>query len=112
MKNKYTAMSKYLTLIAQLEKNGFGEMKAFGNSMMPIINSGSKLTFNKQQSYNVGDIVFCKVKGRFIDAHKITKKDAAGRYLIANNKGYENGWTKTIYGRVVRTQYGQLEKLF
>ena len=26
-------------------------------------------------------------------------------YLIANNKGFENGWTKTIYGKVVRAEY-------
>jgi hypothetical protein len=37
-----------------------------------------------QNAYEVGDIVFCKVGGRYIDAHKITKKADDGRYLISN----------------------------
>ena len=79
-------------------------MKVFGNSMLPIIKSGSLLTFKKEKSYQINDIVFCKVKGRYIDAHKITKTDGNARYMIANNGGYENGWTKTIFGRVIRTE--------
>jgi SOS-response transcriptional repressor LexA len=76
-------------------------MTCFGNSMLPILKSGSTLTFKAFDSYEIGDIVFCKVKGRYIDAHKITKIDANKGYMIANNKGWENGWTKTIYGRVI-----------
>lgn len=79
--------------------------------MMPILNSGSKLTFQKQDSYNVaGDIVFCKVKGRFMDAHKITKEKQGGLYLVANNRGRVNGWTKTIFGRAVKEEYKQNSK--
>lgn len=95
-------MNKYHRMIEDLEKNKTGQMKAFGNSMLPILKSGSLLTFEKSDSYDVGDIVFCRVKGRFIDAHKIIKKDKSGRYLIANNHGHENGWTRTIYGKVVK----------
>ncbi|MFN4151150.1 MAG: S24 family peptidase [Candidatus Sericytochromatia bacterium] len=79
-------------------------MKAFGNSMLPILKSGSLLTFEKFDEYEINDIVFCKVKGRYIDAHKITKKDFNKGYLIANNQGYENGWTKTIYGKVIKVE--------
>ncbi len=93
-------MNKYERLISDLETKGFGTMKCFGNSMSPILTSGSTLTFKKQETYEVGDIVFCKVKGRYIDAHKITKKDK-DRYMIANNHGWENGWTKIIYGKAV-----------
>lgn len=93
-------MNKYERLKAELEKEGIGKMKCFGNSMLPIIKSGSLLTFTKKESYEVGDIVFCKVKGKYIDAHKVTKIDAGKGYMIANNKGFENGWTKTIYGCV------------
>jgi SOS-response transcriptional repressor LexA len=96
--------SKYLRLIEELNENGHGKMKAFGNSMMPIIKSGSLLTFQKNDEYDVGDIVFCKVKGRFIDAHKVIKKDINKGYLIANNQGYENGWTKTVYGKVIKAE--------
>jgi len=94
-------MSKYLELKKALEKNGSGKMTVFGNSMLPIIKSGSTLEFRPQKDYEVGDIVFCKVKGRFIDAHKIIKKNQQRGYLIANNHGHENGWTKTIFGKVI-----------
>jgi hypothetical protein len=38
-----------------------------------------------------------------IDAHLITKIDC-GRYMIANNHGFENGWTSTIYGKVINIE--------
>jgi SOS-response transcriptional repressor LexA len=97
-------MNKYIRLKEELETIGTGKMKGFGNSMMPIIKSGSLLTFEKRDKYEVGDIAFCKVKGRFIDAHLITKIDAQGRYMIANNKGFENGWTNQIFGKVVNIE--------
>jgi len=76
-------------------------MKVFGNSMLPVIKSGSKLRFKSCKTYDKGDIVFCRVRGRIIDAHRIIKKDDQKGYLIANQRGYENGWTNTIYGKVV-----------
>ncbi len=97
-------MNKYIRLKSELETIGTGKMKAFGNSMLPKIKSGSLLTFQKQNEYEIGDIVFCKVGGRFIDAHIVTKKDEIGRYMIANNHGWENGWTKIIYGKVIKIE--------
>lgn len=94
-------MNKFERLKHELEDKGHGKIKAFGNSMLPILKSGSLLSFEKAGDYNIGDIVFCKVKGRYIDAHKIVKTDNNKGFLIANNHGYENGWTKIIYGRVV-----------
>lgn len=97
-------MNKYQRVKTELEEDGTSRMKCFGNSMTPILESGSLLEFEKQEEYEIDDIVFCKVKGRHIDAHKITKKDQQKdkiRYMIANNKGFENGWTQTIYGKVV-----------
>lgn len=96
--------SKYLRLKDELEKVEQGRMKVFGNSMLPIIKSGALLTFQRANQYEIGDIVFCKVKGRFIDAHKVIKKDLNRGYLIANNHGFENGWTKTIYGKVIKIE--------
>lgn len=105
-------MNKYETLKNKLEEEGTGKMKCFGNSMTPILKSGSTLTFVKQDSYEVGDIVFSKVKGRYIDAHKIVKIDPAGRYLIANNHGWENGWTKIIYGKAIEAEHeGNIKNL-
>jgi hypothetical protein len=105
-------MNKFERLKVDLETQGHGRMKAFGNSMLPILKSGSLLTFRKEAQYVIGHIVFCKVKGRYIDAHKIIKKDPARGYLIANNHGYENGWTRIVYGRVVQAEYGKEVKTF
>jgi hypothetical protein len=95
------AAEKYTRLMAALESDGKGTMKCFGNSMRPILPNPSTCDYVRADTYEVGDIVFCKVKGRFIDAHIVTKKSADGRYMIANNHGYENGWTGQVYGRVV-----------
>jgi len=105
-------MNKYHRLREDLESKGVGKMKCFGQSMLPILKSGSLLTFRKQSSYQKGDIVFCKVKGRFIDAHKITKVHPSRGYLIANNHGHENGWTRTIFGRAVLAEFkGEVKEL-
>lgn len=94
-------MNKYHRVIAELSQGKDSTMQAFGNSMRPLIDSGSELTFRATNDYQVGDVVFTKIRGRFIDAHKITKIGSDGRFMIANNKGHENGWTSMIYGRVV-----------
>jgi SOS-response transcriptional repressor LexA len=93
-------MRKYERIKSTLKESGVGKMKAFGYSMLPIIKSGSLLTYEVKDKYEIGDIVFCKVRGKYIEAHKITKIDEKKGYMIANNKGFENGWTKTIYGYV------------
>lgn len=105
-------MNKYERLKLELESSGSGKMKCFGNSMLPILKSGSLLTFKKEENYKIKDIVFCKVKGRFIDAHKVIKTDAAKGFLIANNHGFENGWTRIIFGKAVACEYnGEIKNL-
>lgn len=96
-------MNKYERLMENLSIKGYGKMKCFGNSMLPILDNPSLNTFIKQDEYEIGDIVFCKVKGRFIDSHLITQIGERG-YMISNNHGYQNGWTKTIYGKVISTE--------
>lgn len=93
-------MNKYENLKARLEKGEEASMKCFGSSMLPILTNPSTCTYRREISYKVGDIVFCKVKGRYIDAHKITAVQGA-RFLISNNHGHHNGWTTAIFGRVV-----------
>lgn len=94
-------MNKYEIAVEALNKGEKHTFKAFGPSMKPLIESGSNLTFLKTDDYQVGDVVLSKVKGNWIGAHKITKIGADGRFMIANNKGHENGWTKNVYGRVI-----------
>jgi phage repressor protein C with HTH and peptisase S24 domain len=105
-------MNKYERVLKELETAGTAQMKVFGNSMTPILKSGSLMTYKREDDYEVGQIVFCKVKGRYIDAHLITKKDKNKGFMISNNHNWDNGWTKTIYGRVTRAEHGQEIKDF
>jgi len=94
---------KYVKALSELAKNGTAVMRVFGNSMTPIICSGSTLTFQRcDEGYEKGDIVFCKVNGRYIDAHKVTSINDKRGYLISNNHGHDNGWTHRIFGKVVK----------
>lgn len=108
--------NKYWRAIELLEKGEEPSMKCFGNSMLPILSNPTVCHYRKQEHYDVGDIVLCKVKGRFIDAHKIIKCNHNGHYttyLIANNHGHENGWTGNVYGRVFKAELKSGEiKLF
>lgn len=96
--------TKYERLLEDLKTKGTGKMKVFGHSMMPKIKSGSLLTFQKQEQYEIGEVVFCQIGTKYIDAHLITKIDSQGRYMISNNKGWDNGWTKKIFGKVVEIE--------
>ena len=73
-----------------------------GNSMNPLIKSGQehKLSPVKWEDCNQGDIVYCKVKGRFY-THLVKATDNTKGVLIGNNKGGINGWTKQVYGKVI-----------
>lgn len=94
----------YDRFLAELAESKVSKLKVSGNSMLPLIKSGSLLTYQVVPDYEVGDVVFSKVKGRYIPAHKITAKDGNGRYLISNNKGHDNGWTRQIYGKVIAVE--------
>jgi phage repressor protein C with HTH and peptisase S24 domain len=93
-------MSKYLEALEVLNEGKQHTMSVFGTSMLPLIESGSNLTFLKTDDYVVGDGVIVKVNGNWM-THKITKVGSDGRYMISNNKGHDNGWTKTVYGRAI-----------
>lgn len=98
-------MSKYERVKTELETNGTSQMTVFGSSMLPIIKSGSRLTFEPRDEYKKGDIVFCRVLGRYIDSHLVKRVSKGKGYLISNNHGFDNGWTRTIYGKVVKIEY-------
>lgn len=74
-----------------------------GNSMVPLIHSGQKHELEPitWESANVGDIVYCKVRGKFY-THLVKAKNDVKGCQIGNNKGYINGWTKSVYGKVVK----------
>jgi hypothetical protein len=73
-----------------------------GNSMVPLIHSNQehKLAPITLDKVEVGDIVYCRVAGRFL-THLVKAKNDQKGCQIGNNKGHINGWTKNIYGKVV-----------
>ena len=97
-------MNKYERFLHELKTTGSAKMKVFGQSMKPKIKSGSTLTYEVSETYEVGDVVCCKVKSKIIDAHLVTQVDGTGRYMISNNHGHQNGWTRQIYAKVVKIE--------
>lgn len=73
-----------------------------GNSMVPLIHHRQpvKIAPTTWEDCEVGDIAYCKVHGR-VFTHLVKAKDLQKGLLIGNNHGYNNGWTKTVYGKVV-----------
>lgn len=89
----------------KLEKLESGETiitKEYGNSMMPLIKSGQehRLEPTNWESVAIGDIVYCRVKGRML-THLVKAKNDVKGCLIGSNKGSINGWTKSVYGKVI-----------
>lgn len=74
-----------------------------GNSMTPKIKSGQdhELTPCDVSQVDIGDIVFCKVRGRYY-THLVKGTDPKLGALIGNNKGGLNGWTHQVYGKVTK----------
>ena len=77
-----------------------------GNSMVPKIMNGDAITISPDvEQLEVGDIVFCKVKGYYYDGHLITAIRGK-QYQISNNHGHVNGWItkKAIYGKIIKVE--------
>lgn len=76
--------------------------KEVGNSMLPLIKSKQpvKLAPAKWEDCKEGDIVYCKVKGRYF-THLVKGINQEKGCLIGNNRGGINGWTKNIIGKVI-----------
>ena len=107
-------LTRYQRLKQELDTSGTGTMTTGGGSMTPIFpaKTSVKMTYQKQEMYAVGDIVFAFCRGKWIDAHLITAMDLNKGYLISNNHGHNNGWTHKVYGRVVRAEWPNNVKTF
>jgi len=77
--------------------------KEAGNSMLPILKSKQPVVLEPTDWTKVkdGDIVFAKVHGRYY-THLVKAIDQNKGCLIGNNKGGINGWSKQIYGKVIK----------
>lgn len=79
--------------------------------MVPLIKSGQDhmlepITWEQAE---VGDIVYCKVKGNWY-THLVTAKNDSRGCQISNNSGYVNGWTKAVYGVVTEVIGGKYKR--
>ena len=80
-----------------------------GNSMVPLIGCGDLITVEPAaEPLKKGDIVFCKVHGKFY-VHlikSITQHADKFRYQIGNNKGGVNGTIgiDRIFGKVTNVE--------
>ena len=102
-------MNQKQRTIATLRDGKTAKHKGHGNSMHPRIPSGSVVTLEPITDLNVlekGDAVFCRVKGNVfthvVSAFKGGKDDR--QVQISNLKGHVNGWTTTVYGRVIHVE--------
>ncbi len=91
--------------MTKLERLKAGETfltKESGNSMVPKIHHRQehRLAPATWEEVSKGDIVYCKVNGRYY-THLVKAKNSAKGVLIGNNRGGTNGWTKKVYGKVV-----------
>jgi len=89
--------------IEKLEKGETFTTKERGNSMVPLIHSNQEhiLAPATWEDVEKDDIVYCKVRGKLY-THLVLAKDDKKGVLIGNNKGYTNGWTKQVYGKVIK----------
>lgn len=74
-----------------------------GNSMLPLIKSRQpvRLAPATHETVEVGDIVYCKVKGNYYTHLVKGKDDQRGCLIGGNNHNRINGWTKQIFGKVI-----------
>lgn len=94
---------RYEDIINELQAGRSVIHKPHGNSMTPRIKSGQRITISPVDpaDINSGDIVLAKVKGRYM-VHLVTRTSLDGRFMISNNHGHDNGWTRQVYGKVTK----------
>ncbi len=96
----------YPEFVERLRKGENVQFRPRGNSMQPKIESGELITLSPVEPETVkkGDIVFCKVKGRYF-THLVTAVQGK-RIQISNNKGHVNGWIghNGVFGKVTKVE--------
>jgi SOS-response transcriptional repressor LexA len=93
--------------IEALKKGEFVQFRPRGHSMTGKVNDGQLVTVEPlKEPADVGDVVLCKVKGReFLHLVKATRGMGQWRqYQIGNNKGFINGWTNQVFGKVTKVE--------
>jgi hypothetical protein len=95
-------MSKHSILAEKLNAGETIKYKEYGNSMLPKLKSGVEVVVEpcKLEDVKVGDIVFSKVKSAYY-LHYVKQIGNDGRVMIGNAHGYNNGWTRKIFGKLI-----------
>lgn len=98
-------MSKNAEIVRQLLEGETVKTRLSGNSMTPRIKSRQLVTIEpcKLEDVQVGDAVFCKVRGSYY-LHLVKQVGDDGRVLIGNNHGHLNGWTRMVYGKLTQVE--------
>lgn len=94
---------RYQDIIQELQAGRSVTHKPHGNSMTPRIKSGDRIEISpcEPRDIQTGDIVLAKVKGHYY-VHLVTRTSLDGRFMISNNHGHDNGWTRQVYGKVTK----------
>jgi SOS-response transcriptional repressor LexA len=93
--------------VEKLKNGETVEFRPRGNSMKPKINSGELVKIRPLENGEPkkGDIVLCKVKGRYYVHLVLSVQQKLGGkiYQIGNNKKFTNGtiMRSSIFGKVV-----------
>ena len=94
-------MSRYVEIVKRLQSGEKVTYKEFGNSMLPKLKSGVRVTVipYKLENCKVGDIVLSKVHGAHY-MHYVKAVASDGKVQIGNAHGHINGWTRAIFGKL------------
>jgi phage repressor protein C with HTH and peptisase S24 domain len=100
-------MGNWASFAIEILKAGeMAKVKPRGNSMLPIIKSGSTVTLKpiNNDEIKTNDIVLVRVKGN-VYLH-LVKAIQDKRYLIGNNRGRINGWVgyNSIFGKAIKIE--------
>lgn len=106
-KKKPKRATDYTQLAAQCRAGETVSFRPHGNSMLPRIKSGQKVTVTPVPEcgeIEKGDIVFCKVRGSYY-VHLCTARKG-DQYQISNNHGHVNGWVgpNSVFGKVTKVE--------
>ena len=103
-------MSWALPWVERLKLGKTVKFRPRGSSMSGKIEDGQLVTVEPiadPRVVGIGDVVLCKVKGKFF-LHLVVdnRHGMHEEFLIGNNRGFTNGWTKAknVFGKVVRVE--------
>lgn len=94
--------------IEKLKNGQTVQFRPRGHSMTGRVNDGQLVTVepvtmaSRFTALAVGDVVLCKVNGR--EYLHLIKAVKGVQYQIGNNKGFINGWTTQVFGKVVMVE--------